>query len=77
MTQDLEPAVGTSVSRLDAREKLSGRAQYIADLHRPGMLYGALLPSSVPHARILSYDTAAARATPGVVAVITGDDVSD
>lgn len=39
--------VGESIPRLDAREKVSGRAQYIADLYRPGMLHGAILGS--PH----------------------------
>ena len=67
--------VGESLPRLDALEKASGQAKYIADLYRPGMLYGAILASPLPHARIRSYHTDAARALPGVAAVVTGEDV--
>ena len=75
--RNLIAGVGESVTRLDAREKLSGEARYIADLYRPNMLHGAVLASPHPHARILGYDTARARALPGVVAVLTGDDFPD
>ena len=68
-------AVGRNLPRLDALEKVVGRAAYIADLVRPGMLYGAILKSPYAHARILSYDVSAALALPGVAAVLTGDDV--
>ena len=47
--------------RLDAPAKASGRAVFIDDMHLPGMLYGALLQSPLPHAKILNIDTAAAR----------------
>jgi CO/xanthine dehydrogenase Mo-binding subunit len=67
-------AVGLSVPRADALDKASGRAQYTDDLARPGMLHVALVRSPHAHARIVSYDTAAARALPGVRAVITGAD---
>jgi len=70
-------SVGRSVPRLDSTEKALGRAQYIADLYRPGMLHAALLGSPHPHARIVGYDIAAALAAPGVVAVLTGEDVGD
>ena len=49
-------AVGQRLPQLDAREKLSGSAQYIADLSRPNMLHGAILQSPYAHARILGYD---------------------
>ncbi len=77
MSDNREGAVGCSIPRLEAREKVTGRAQYIADLVRPGMLHGAILTSPYPHARILSYDTRAVRALPGVRAVLTGDDVPE
>ena len=67
--------VGRSPPRLEAREKASGRAQYIADLVRPGMLHGAILASPHAHARILGYDVAAALALPGVACVVTGADI--
>ncbi len=70
-------AVGRSAPKLEAVEKVTGRAQYIADLTRPGMLHGATLQSPYAHARILRYDTSAARALPGVHAVLTGADLGD
>ncbi|MEX2297886.1 MAG: xanthine dehydrogenase family protein molybdopterin-binding subunit [Dongiaceae bacterium] len=70
-------SVGRSVLRLETREKLTGAAKYIADLSRPNMLHAAILGSPHVHARILSYDTTAARAVPGVHAVLTGADFPD
>ena len=70
-------AVGQSIPRLEVREKTTGRAQYIADMSRPGMLHGAILQSPYAHARILSYDVSEALAMPGVVDVLTGDDLGD
>lgn len=67
--------VGRSIPRLEIREKVTGRAQYIADLTRPGMLYGAILQSPLPHARIKGYDVSAALELPGVHAVLTGEDI--
>lgn len=69
--------VGKPVAKVDSLEKVRGQAQYIADLYRPGMLHGAILASPHPHARILGYDLTAALAAPGVVAIVTGDDVGD
>lgn len=70
-------AAGLSVDRVDARDKLSGSAQYVGDLHPPGMLYGAVLRSPYAHAEIESIDTSRAEAMANVVAVLTGDDVAD
>jgi carbon-monoxide dehydrogenase large subunit len=67
--------VGTSVPRLEAREKISGRAVYTDDMTVPGMLHAAMLGSPHAHARILSYDTAQARALPGVRVVLTAEDL--
>ncbi|MEO8075544.1 MAG: xanthine dehydrogenase family protein molybdopterin-binding subunit, partial [Acidobacteriota bacterium] len=58
--------LGTSVKRLDAPEKVSGRAKYTFDINRPGMLYGRIVRSPYPHARILSIDLTAAKRAPGV-----------
>ncbi|MEJ2586244.1 MAG: molybdopterin-dependent oxidoreductase [Deltaproteobacteria bacterium] len=60
--------------RLDAPDKATGRAIYVDDMRMPGMLYGALLQSPLPHARILDIDTRAAEKLPGVKSVVTAED---
>ena len=69
--------VGTRPIRHDGLDKVTGRANYGADFALPGMLYGAVLRSPHAHARIVSIDTKAAEAMPGVKAVITGDDIPE
>jgi CO/xanthine dehydrogenase Mo-binding subunit/aerobic-type carbon monoxide dehydrogenase small subunit (CoxS/CutS family) len=61
--------------RLDASDKVLGTALYAADLTMPGMLHAAVLRSPHPHAEVLDIDDSAARALPGVVAVVTARDV--
>ncbi len=68
-------AIGKRLPRRDAADKLAGAARYTDDLTRPGMLHAAILGSPWPSARILAIDTAAARALPGVKAVLTGADL--
>ena len=60
--------------RVDAYDKVTGRATYASDVYLPGMLACKLLPSTRNHARIVSLDTSQAEALPGVRAVITGVD---
>src|SRR5262245_48598645 len=67
--------VGTRPIRHDGVDKVTGRAAYGADFSLPGMLHGAVLRSPHAHARIVSIDTSAAEAVPGVRAVITGKDI--
>ncbi|MGH2588434.1 MAG: xanthine dehydrogenase family protein molybdopterin-binding subunit, partial [Dehalococcoidia bacterium] len=67
--------IGTSVPRIEGREKVTGRARYAADITLPGMLWGKILRSPYPHARIRSIDAAVAWRVPGVRAVVTGRDV--
>jgi carbon-monoxide dehydrogenase large subunit len=67
--------VGSSPQRLDARRKVTGAADFIEDIQVRGMLYAKLLRSPYPHARILSIDTTPAEKLPGVVAVVTGEDL--
>ena len=67
--------VGTSVVRRDLREKLTGEAEYSADLKLPGMLHGHILRSPHPHAEIISIDSSRATALPGVHAIVTPFDV--
>ncbi len=67
--------VGESVRRPDGPAKVRGDFVYSSDLKAEGMLWGATLRSPHPYARILSIDTAEARALPGVSAVLTHQDV--
>lgn len=67
--------VGSSVPRGDARAKLGGQALYGPDINLPGMLHAKLLRSPRAHARVVSIDATAARAMPGVRAVLTRDDI--
>jgi len=69
--------IGGTPLRHDATDKVTGRAQYGADIRLPGMLYGAMLRSPHAHARILSIDTSQAEAYPGVRAVATSADLPD
>ena len=66
--------VGTSPIRPDGLDKVTGRARFADDFHLPNMLHGKILRSPHAHARILSIDTSAAEALPGVRAVVTGAD---
>lgn len=66
--------IGTRPVRHDGEEKVTGRAQYGADLHFADQLHGAVLRSPHAHARILRVDTSAALALPGVQAVVTSAD---
>lgn len=68
-------AVGVSVARLDSPATVNGTARYAADIKMDGMLYGKILRSEHHHARIVSIDISAAQALPGVVSVITADDI--
>lgn len=63
--------VGTSATRLEGIEKVTGRAQYSYDVRLPGQLYAAVLRSPHPHARIVRIDTSQAEALTGVHAVIS------
>jgi len=64
--------VGKRIPKMDAEEKVTGKAVYIQDLKIPGMLHGKILYSSHAHARIKSIDTSQAEKLPGVKAVLTG-----
>jgi CO/xanthine dehydrogenase Mo-binding subunit len=67
--------IGRSVPRLEAREKVTGRAEYAHLMRVPGMLHGKIFRSTVAHGRIKSIDTSAAKKIPGVFRVITAEDV--
>jgi len=69
-----EFAIGQPVSRFEDPRLLRGGGQYVDDFVLPGMVFGHVLRSPHAHARIRSIDTAKAKAAPGVLAVLTGDD---
>ncbi len=63
--------VGHATPRIDARERVSGKATYTGDVHLPGMLYARVLRSPHPHARIRGIDVSKALALPGVKTILT------
>ena len=67
--------IGSAVPRIEDLRFLRGRGQYVGDLALDSMLHAAILRSAVPHGRIRTIDTAAARARPGVRAVITAAEI--
>ena len=69
--------VGKSTARVDARERVTGAAEYSYDVQLPGMLTAAGLRSSQPHARITSLDTTAAETMPGVRAIYSHVNAGD
>src|ERR1700726_40321 len=67
--------IGRSLPRVEARAKVTGRAEYVHNLRLPGMLWAKIARSTVPHGRIRHIDTSAAQATHGVYSVVTGKDI--
>ena len=80
MPNDQRPAtndfsiIGKSIAMVDAARKTTGSGKYTDDLSLPGMLYGKILHSPHPHARIKGIDTSRAERLDGVIAVVTGKD---
>ncbi|MGH2615485.1 MAG: xanthine dehydrogenase family protein molybdopterin-binding subunit, partial [Thermomicrobiales bacterium] len=69
--------VGRAIRRFEDPRLIAGQGEYLEDLRIPRMADVVLVRSIEPHARITAIDTTAARAMPGVIAVITGDEVRD
>jgi 4-hydroxybenzoyl-CoA reductase alpha subunit len=67
--------VGQPLVKPDAMPKVSGQTKFADDLALPRMLFGRILRSPLPHAQILNVDVSRARALPGVVAVLTGEEL--
>lgn len=65
--------IGHRVTRIEGNLKVTGSAKYTYDIRRPGMLYGRILRSPYPAAKVVSIDASAAKRLPGVKAVITFD----
>jgi selenium-dependent xanthine dehydrogenase len=73
--EDRSWRIGERMPRVDARDKVLGRALFADDLKRPGMLHGAVLRSPCPRARIDRIDVSEAEGMPGVVKVVTWKDI--
>src|SRR5512135_914898 len=67
--------IGTAAPRVDAIDKVTGRAKYAADYNQPGQLYGAVKYAEYPHAKIIRIDTTSAKSLIGVRAVLTHVDI--
>lgn len=67
--------IGTSIQRVDAREKAMGTGQYVDDMHVENMLHAAVLRTKYPRAIVKAIDISAALAYPGVEAVLTAEDI--
>src|SRR6516225_2204417 len=70
-----ERYTGASIKRSEDPRILTGRGRYVDDVKLPGMLHAAFVRSPLAHGRVLAVDVSAARALPGVVAVLTGADL--
>ena len=68
-------SIGKSVPRADGRDKVTGAAVYTGDMAMPGLLCGKVLRSPLPHARIRRIDASRAAALPGVLAVLTRENL--
>jgi carbon-monoxide dehydrogenase large subunit len=74
-TTEIRKPVGESVTRVEARDKVTGSATFADDIQfGPGLLYARILRSPHPHALIKKIDTSKARGLPGVKAIVTGED---
>ena len=70
-------AIGHPKPIIDGKAKLTGTAQYLSDMQLPGMLHARFVSSAYAHANIRNIDTQQALTVPGVVAVLTQDDLPD
>ena len=69
--------LGKNYQTPDLYAKVTGRSKYAEDFRAEGMVFCKLLVSPMPHARVLSRDTSAAEALPGVVGILTADDIPE
>jgi carbon-monoxide dehydrogenase large subunit len=69
--------IGSPLARIEDRSLLTGSASFVADINAAGLLHAAILRSPVAHGLIRKIDASAARAHPGVAAVITAADMGE
>jgi len=67
--------IGESVPMLDSVARVTGAVDYMINLRLPNMLYGKIVRSQAPHAKLLKVDVMNAMQVPGVVAILTGKDL--
>ena len=77
MSAPRDGLIGSPAPRLKNRELLAGRATYVADIRLEGQVYARVVRSSAAHARVLGVDASEALEVPGVVTVVTADDIPD
>ncbi len=70
-----EQLIGRDIAPPDLRAKITGRARYAEDFRRDGMVFAKLLLSPMPHARVRNIDASRALALPGVIDILTADEV--
>ena len=68
--------MGHAIKRKEDLRFIQGRGNYVDDINLPHMVYGQLVRSPYAHARIKSINTAKAKAVPGVLAIVTGEDLA-
>ena len=68
--------IGGENRRVDAYDKVTGQTKYVEDISMPGLLHARVLRSPYHHAYLLSLDTSSALQIPGVVRIITSEDIS-
>lgn len=73
----MDTPLGSPLRRKEDRRLITGRGRYVEDLHFPGMVHAAFVRSPHAHARVVSIDTAAARAMSGVIALYTARDLPE
>jgi CO/xanthine dehydrogenase Mo-binding subunit len=69
--------IGDSVPMLDSVARVTGTVDYVVNLRLPNMLFGKIVRSQSPHAKLLRLDTTNALRVPGVVAILTGEDLEE
>src|SRR2546428_11048320 len=74
MAQEFD-VVGKSTPKRDGLDKVTGRTRYLHDFELPQLMHGKILHTRLPHAQIVRLNTKRARALPGVLAVLTAEDV--
>ena len=74
-SEDEEGRVGDRIRRIDAADKVLGRAEFADDVYLDGMIYGKAVRSAYPRAKVLSINIEKAKALPGVLAVFTAEDI--
>ena len=76
MDMNSNKMIGHAVSRREANRFVSGRGNYVDDVHRPGMVYARVIRSPIAHGLIRDIDTSEAHDLNGVLAIVTGRDIS-